>query len=176
MSNSQDLAEIGVMGLRHGGITVADMDASLAFYRDGLGLRVATDTVRDATYQHEALALPFTDIRMVLLEVPGTPGTPGTLIELLEYRGIERMIAASRPCDPATGHLCLEVGDAAAMLARMTARGYRSRSSTVADVDAGPNTGGRMVYLADPDGYWIELLERPGTAVSGATRVAGATR
>ena len=147
-----------VLGLVHGGITVSDMDASLAFYRDGLGLAVELDTVRDATYQHVGLALPFTDIRMVVLVVPGTPAGR---IELLEYRGAARRPAGSEPCDPASAHLCLEVRDAAATLERMTGRGYRSRSPSVVPIDAGANTGGWMVYLADPDGYWIELLQRP---------------
>ena len=152
---------VEVMGLLHGGVTVSDMEASLAFYRDGLGLPVQLDTVRVATYTHEALALPFTDIRMVLLAVPGTAGG---VIELLEYRGAERQPAASRPCDPASSHLCREVRDAAAAYARLTALGYPARSAAAVDVDAGPNTGGRMFYLADPDGYWIELVERPRPA------------
>lgn len=146
-----------ILGAAHAGITVGDMDASLAFYRDGLGLEVEFDVVRDARYQHEVLALPFRDIRMVQLIVRGTGMSR---IELLEYRGAERRPAASEPCDPATGHLCLVVDDGAAMLARMTGLGYRARSAAVVDIDAGANAGGKLVYLADPDGYWVELLER----------------
>ena len=156
---------VEVVGFAHGGITVADMEASLALYRDALGLEVELDTVRDARYQHEALALPFRDIRMVVLVVPGEP--PGR-IELLEYRGADRVAAASRPCDPASGHLCLVVRDVAAAHARLTGLGYQSRSPGVVDVDAGANIGGRLVYLADPDGYWIELLERPAAPRSEA--------
>jgi catechol 2,3-dioxygenase-like lactoylglutathione lyase family enzyme len=32
---------MGVTGFFHAGVTVKDMDASLGFYRDGLGLEVA---------------------------------------------------------------------------------------------------------------------------------------
>jgi catechol 2,3-dioxygenase-like lactoylglutathione lyase family enzyme len=123
-----------------------------------VGHEVEFDLVRDARYQHEVLALPFRDIRMAQLVIPG-PGLGR--IELLEYRGASRNPAASEPCDPATGHLCLVVDDAAAMRERMTSLGYRARSSTVIDIDAGANTGGLLVYLADPDGYWVELLQRP---------------
>ncbi len=158
-SASQPAVEI--MGLMHGGVTVSDMAASLAFYHDGLGLPVAIDTVRVASYTHQALALPFTDIRLVLLTIPGTPGC---FIELLEYRGADGVPAASRPCDAASSHICLEVRDLAAAHARLTSLGYRSRSAAVVDVDAGPNTGGKLVYMADPDGYWIELVERPRMA------------
>jgi hypothetical protein len=43
----------------------------------------------------------------------------------------------------------------------LTALGYRARSARVVDVDSGVNAGGKIVYFADPDGFWVELLERP---------------
>lgn len=150
-----------VMGILHGGVTVSDMDASLAFYRDGLGLSLEVDAIRDTPYLHETLDLPFSAIRYVLLSIPGAPGS---FVELLEYRGTERMPAAARPCDPGSGHLCLRVRDASAAYTQMVGLGYRARSAGPVDVDSGVNTGGRIFYLADPDGYWIELLERPPDA------------
>src|SRR4051812_32755869 len=147
-----------VIGLLHGGITVSDMDASLAFYHEGLGLPVILDAIQDAPYLREMLDLPFTEIRKVLLDVPGVPGN---MVELLEYRGLERMAAAARPCDPGSGHICLQVRDAAAAFERMTELGYRSRSDAIVDVTAGVNAGGRIAYFADPDGFWVELMERP---------------
>lgn len=158
MRRAMSTPVVDVMGILHGGITVSDMDASLAFYRDGLGLPLELDAIRDTAYLHETLALPFTDLRYVLLSIPGAPGS---FVELLEYRGIERMPAAARPCDPGSGHLCLRVRDASAAHARMVALGYRSRSDRAVEVDSGVNVGGKIVYFADPDGYWIELLERP---------------
>ena len=150
----------GVVGILHGGISVSDMDASLAFYRDGLGLPLKLDAMRDTPYLHETLDLPFSEIRYVLLEIPGAPGSS---VELLEYRGLETMPAAARPCDPGSGHLCLQVQDAAAAYARMTSLGYRARSAGVVDIDSGVNAGGKIVYIADPDGFWVELMERPGS-------------
>ena len=35
--------ETGVMGIAHSGVSVSDMDASLAFYRDALGLSIEVD-------------------------------------------------------------------------------------------------------------------------------------
>jgi len=151
--------EPAVIGVHHGGISVSDMDASLAFYRDGLGLEVTLDAIRDAPYLHEALAVPFTALRYVLLKVPDTDG--GAIVELLEYQGAERMPAAARPQDPGNGHLCLQVRVAVALHAHLREMGYRSRSPESVSITAGGNAGGRIVYVADPDGYWVELLERP---------------
>ncbi len=147
-----------VTGFFHGGITVSDMDRSLAFYRDGLGLETAFDRILDGPYLPVVLGLEFTHIRAVYLHIPG-----GGFVELLEYVGIERMSAASRPCDYGAGHLCLYVDDVAAMHARLVAFGFNARSAEVVDITAGPNTGARSCYMTDPDGYAVELFQkRPG--------------
>ncbi len=145
-----------VTGFFHGGITVADMDRSLRFYREGLGLEIEFDRLLDAPYLKEVLSLPFDEIRAVYLRIPG-----GGFVELLEYRGIERMPAAARPCDPGGGHLCLYVDDVAAVHARLVALGFRARSAEVVDITAGPNRGARSCYVPDPDGYAVELFQRP---------------
>jgi catechol 2,3-dioxygenase-like lactoylglutathione lyase family enzyme len=147
-----------VTGHFHAGITVSDMDASLAFYRDGLGLEVEFDVEIDRDYLRTVLALDFTTIRAAYLRIPGTPDQ---FIELLEYRGIERLSAASRPCDPGAGHVCLYVDDVEAMHARLVAQGHRARSATFVELDAGPNRGARSCYMLDPDGYAVELFQRP---------------
>ena len=150
-----------VMGILHGGISVSDMDASLAFYRDGLSLTVEVDAIRDTPYLHETLDLPFSDIRYVLLAIPGAPGS---FVELLEYRGIERFSAASRPCDYGAGHLCFYVDGIDGVFERLSGLGYVARSESVVDITSGPNAGARSVYFADPDGYPVELFQRRPTA------------
>jgi lactoylglutathione lyase len=145
-----------VTGFFHGGITVSDMESSLAFYRDALGLDVAFDRILDADYLRTVLALPLTAMRAVYLHIPG-----GGYVELLEYRGLERMPAASRPCDPGAGHLCLYVEGIDELVQRAQAMGYRGRSDAPVDITSGPNEGARSMYLLDPDGYPIELFQRP---------------
>lgn len=147
-----------ITGFFHGGITVSDMDRSLAFYRDGLGLEMEFDRILDAPYLREVLGLEFESIRAVYLRIPG-----GGFVELLEYRGIERFSAASRPCDHGAGHLCLYVDDVAGMWERLRGFGASARSAGVVDITAGPNAGARSIYTSDPDGYPVELFQkRPG--------------
>lgn len=150
-----------VTGFFHGGITVADMDSSVVFYRDGLGLEVAFDKILDGPYLPVVLDLPLTTIRAVYLHIPG-----GGYVELLEYRGLERLSAASRPCDPGAGHLCLYVVGIDEIWERVSAMGYRSRSGAPVDITAGPNAGARSIYLLDPDGYPIELFQRPPESIA----------
>jgi catechol 2,3-dioxygenase-like lactoylglutathione lyase family enzyme len=145
-----------ITGFFHGGITVRDMDSSTLFYRDALGLELAFDRILESNYLRTMLDLPLSSIRAVYFHIPG-----GGFVELLEYRGVERMTAASRPCDPGAGHLCLYVEGIDELCERIHSMGYRSRSTIPVDITAGPNTGARAIYLLDPDGYHIELLQRP---------------
>ncbi|HYN69697.1 MAG TPA: VOC family protein [Candidatus Eisenbacteria bacterium] len=149
---------MAVTGFFHGGITVRDMDRSLRFYRDGLGLEIEFDTILDADYLKTVLGLAFDHIRAVYLRIPG-----GGFVELLEYVGIERLSAESRPCDYGAGHLCLYVDDVVAAFGRLRGLDFHARSADVVDITAGPNAGARSVYMADPDGYAVELFQkRPG--------------
>jgi lactoylglutathione lyase len=149
---------VAVTGFFHGGVTVRDMDRSLIFYRDGLGLEQEFDRILDAPYLRQVLGLDFDHIRAVYLRIPG-----GGFVELLEYVGIERLPAASRPCDYGAGHLCLYVEDIDALHGRLADLGFAARSEGVVDITAGPNQGARSCYMADPDGYAVELFQRrPG--------------
>jgi lactoylglutathione lyase len=145
---------MAISGFFHGGITVSDIDRSLTFYRDGLGLEIEFDRILDAAYLREVLALGFDDMRAVYLRIPG-----GGFVELLEYRGVERLSAASRPCDYGAGHLCFYVEGIDDVFERLVSLGFRSRSNVV-DITSGPNAGARSVYFADADGYLVELFQR----------------
>jgi catechol 2,3-dioxygenase-like lactoylglutathione lyase family enzyme len=144
-----------VTGFFHAGITVRDMDVSLRFYRDALGLNQQFDKILDADYLRTILAMPFESIRAVYLDIPG-----GGVIELLEYRGLERMSAQSRPADYGAGHLCLYVKDIQAVADALIAAGGTPRSDGPVLITAGPNEGSTGFYLHDPDGYAVELFER----------------
>ncbi len=144
-----------VTGFFHGGITVHEMGRSLVFYRDGLGLELEFDRILDAPYLKTVLGLEFDHIRAVYLRIPG-----GGFVELLEFVGIERLPAISRPCDYGAGHLCLYVDDVQAMHARLAALGFVARSEHIVEITAGPNLGARSCYMIDPDGYAVELFQK----------------
>lgn len=144
-----------ITGFFHAGITVRNLDRSLLFYRDGLGLEQEFDRILAAPYLKEVLGLEFDHIRVVYLRLPG-----GGFVELLEYAGIERMPAASRPADYGAGHLCLYVDDLEALHRHLVGLGYGARSERVVEITSGPNEGARSVYMLDPDGYAVELFQK----------------
>ena len=74
-----------ITGFFHGGIAVSDMERSLAFYRDLLGMEIHFDITVDAVdYVRTLLGIEMRDCRVVYLRVPGSDGV---FVELLEYHG-----------------------------------------------------------------------------------------
>ena len=153
-----------VTGFFHGGVTVSDMDRSLRFYRDGLELEMEFDKKLDGPYLPVVLDLDFSHIRAAYLRIPG-----GGFIELLQYHGIETLSAAARPCDYGAGHLCLYVEGIDEVYERLVGLGYRARAGEVVDITEGPNKGARSLYMLDPDGYPVELLQKRPEAASSTT-------
>jgi len=138
----------------HMGLQVADLDRSVAFYRDILGFEIAFAWNPQAPYIRELVGYPDADIHAAILRLPGSD----VFLELLEYRNVERSPVDTRTANPGTAHIAFFVDDLDALYAALTARGVRSVSAPVTPT-IGPNEGGRAVYLIDPDGIRVELIQ-----------------
>ena len=99
-----------ILETRHVGINVADMDRSLHFWRDVMGLQVEVDMWEEGDYIDTLQNLPDVKVHMVKLRAPD-----GSLIELLKD-----VAHPTAPPDPQRNRLC--------------DRGIRHIAFTVADV------------------------------------------
>jgi lactoylglutathione lyase len=139
----------------HTGFTVSDLERSIAFYRDLLGMHLVHRQDTTAPYVGTVTGFPDVHLKVALLKI--TPDDPHTL-ELLQY--------ASHPAEPTdratnrpgNGHLCFRVDDIHAWYQRLSAHGIEFRSEPV-QITAGVNEGAYAVYLRDPDGFTIELVQ-----------------
>lgn len=144
-----------VTGFWHSGITVSDMDASLAFYVDALGLELIRRQPTSAVAER-IWCMPGAKGDVAFIGIPGTD----TVLELTCFSGVETHPASARPCDPAHGHICLYVEDLDGLYAQLVEQGYTSRAGEVLTIRDGPLTGAKAVYLIDPDGFHVELFEK----------------
>jgi lactoylglutathione lyase len=138
----------------HTGLQVADLARSLAFYRDILGFEIVFAWNPQADYIRELVGYPDADIHAAILRLPGSD----VFLELLEYRNVERAPVDTRTANPGTAHIAFFVDDLDTLFAELTKRGVRSVSAPVTPT-IGPNEGGRAVYLIDPDGIRVELIQ-----------------
>jgi catechol 2,3-dioxygenase-like lactoylglutathione lyase family enzyme len=153
-------------GIHHTGYTVSDLDRSLVFYRDKLGLEVIATQEKQGGYLAAIVGYPDAHVRMAHLRVVGS----GHVVELFEYLAPSSAATNSRePCDVGTSHLCLLVDDLPAFYARLMEAGVDTFVSPPVEVDTGINAGGYALYLRDPDGIPVELFQPPRRAAGEGT-------
>ena len=134
------------MRLLHTMLRVGDLQRSIDFYTQVLGMKLLRTTDRPA----QKYSLAFLGY--------GT-NPEHAEIELTYNHGVERYELGT-----AYGHIAIGVPDVAS-----TCAAVRERAAALGGAvtrEPGPVQGGSTViaFLADPDGYKIELIERPEPA------------
>ena len=143
-----------IVGAHHTAYQVADLARSLAFYRDLLGFELVWQRVNREQYVRTIVGQPEADLHQAMLRFPGSDHH----LELIDYRNVERTPVDTTPVNPGTAHICLLVRDLRAYYDHLVANGVGSVSEPVL-VTSGPNEGRLAVYMIDPDGFRLELLE-----------------
>jgi lactoylglutathione lyase len=144
-------------GVHHLGLTVADIERSVLFYRDVLGLTL----VRRRPHVDSDYVARQTGYDGVVLNVASFRiDEQSPTLELVQYMTHGGPPASAATNQPGISHLCLTVSDLQAAYDDLRARGVMFRSAPVR-ITAGPNMGGLVVYFADPDGYTLEMFQPP---------------
>ena len=144
-----------IIAADHTGITVTDLERSLAFWRDVLGFQLSHRPHQSGKLASEITGVPGAEISIAVLKGYGHK------IELLEYLApSDRTRSALRPCDVGSVHVAFTVDDLDALLERIAASGWHAAGSPQT-LQSGPNAGKRVVYVRDPDGTTIEFMEPP---------------
>jgi lactoylglutathione lyase len=141
-------------GVSHFGIQVADLNRSIAFYRDVLGLELIAHWVRDQEYIQELVGYPGVELQVAVFRFPNSE----SFLEVLEYRNVEKAAIDTSTANPGTAHFCVYVPDLDALHERLVAAGVRFVSG-IKSPTVGPNKGAKAIYMIDPDGIRVELLE-----------------
>ena len=142
--------------VHHVGITVSDIERSILFYRDLLGMQlVARRPCVEEGYVAEQTG--YEGVKLSVASFRVRPDSPNSL-EVVQYLNHTAQPASMSTNQPGVTHLCLLVDDLAAAYKALSAEGVRFRSAPV-QITAGPNKGGRVIYLYDPDDYVLEMFQ-----------------
>ena len=101
------------------------------------------------------LLVPTPAARVRIVHLRGY-GVNFELLEFKEPRGDRRARSLN---EAGSAHLCFVADDLDAELDRLKALGVRPRSPAPVTVVGGPNDGGKGIYLDDPDGNGVEILQ-----------------
>lgn len=153
-----------IKDLWHVGFVVRDLDRSVRFYRDVVGLTLRHRQTQDNEYTSRLLGYDGARIHVAQFDLPvGRGSRSGHILELIEYERPPAEECAAENARITAGHLAFEVDDLDAVRERIEAGGGHFYTEAV-DITAGKNRGGRAVYFRDPDGVSLELLQPPPLA------------
>ena len=124
-----------VRKLLHTRMRVSDMDQTIAFYQDVLGLEVLERKVSPRGSHLAFLAVPNSDELIELCSFP--PSGPVKVQEDLV-------------------HLAFEVDNLDEMIQELT-----RKQIPITDGPTRTKSGSRFIFIDAPDGYEVELIERP---------------
>ena len=161
---------VGVGNLIH---AVGDLERSLAFYRDAIGMELqqaanAAPGPRPYISTAEILRLYVSvgaQYRVGAALVQGSP----MRAELIEFKDLERRATTRRLHDPGSAVLVLTVRDidTAFLQAKFKNATVVTEAGTPIPItdEHGP---GRAVLLQDPDGFFVQLIQRDAPPPPGA--------
>lgn len=147
---------MSVLGVAHYGIYVEDLERVECFYR-ALGFVREFHVERRDSWVGDILGAPGAQIEVAILRHPS-----GAAMELL--RRLDRKWG---PVNTTLNHVALYVEDIRlAISAGLNASVHEKRvnscmvSNRIAEIPDGANKGNKVVYLRDPEGNVVELIER----------------
>jgi glyoxylase I family protein len=140
-----------IKNIRHIGIVVTNMDKSLEFYRDLMGLEPVIDFVEKGEFIATLSNAKGINLRMVKLIA-----ADGGMIELLQYishpqdeRGDNKLY------ETGPTHVAFTVDDVEAIYADWSAKGITCSSKPVTS----PDGKAKLFFCQDPDGTFLELVQ-----------------
>jgi catechol 2,3-dioxygenase-like lactoylglutathione lyase family enzyme len=142
----------------HVSVTCADLDRSLAFYNELLGLPLmdSREISSEESPEHRLIiGLGAVHLRYAAIDLGA-----GAWLELFEYVEPRGVPVAKRTCDPGDVHFALTVDDIWDVHRRLEAAGVETRSQPVA-LARGDWKGVQAFYALDPDGVTVEFIEFP---------------
>ena len=142
--------------VHHVGITVGDLDRSVAFWERLLGRSSRDRRMLQGPQLATMVGYPGIRIESCWIDLPG-----GVALELLRYLDRDEPAYDPGTAHPGNVHVCLHVDHMDAAHDHAVACGARPVSERPIDVAAGPRAGARLAYLRDPDGVTIELVQEP---------------
>lgn len=147
---------MSVSVLDHVSVTVSDMERSLAFYRDLLGMKEVERHRLEGETISKMAGKPGVEMDVVRL---AAPETPGIIVDLQQYLKPAGSVSDASLGDIAHAHVCFGVPDLDAAYRDLQAQGVEFVSEPVS-FDLGWCIVD-VVFLKDPDGFVLELMQVP---------------
>jgi catechol 2,3-dioxygenase-like lactoylglutathione lyase family enzyme len=139
-----------VKGYRHTGIICKDLQKSLIFYQDFLGLEVIQDFWDDSDYMNKITGIENANTHMIKLKADD-----GTVVELLDYVTHPTELIEQEVYNVGACHIAFQVYDIAQAYSKLLENGVRFLSEPVLSSEG----IAKVCFCFDPNNTRIELVE-----------------
>ena len=139
-----------IKDIRHTGIVVGDLKASLYFYRNLLGFRVAKQMEEAGDYIDNISSLRNVKVTTVKMTLPS-----GQMVELLKYHSHPAEQKTREICEVGISHIAFTVDDLDAEYERFKKEGIQFNSPP----QLSPDGYAKVAFCRAPEGTLIELVE-----------------
>ena len=147
--------------LHHVGITVSDVERSLLFWKDFLGVEPRFHKILDASYLSQITGYEGISLDACWIDLPG-----GVVLEILNYMTTDKVPNTDATANPGNVHICFETNNAQKLFDHAKECGARPLTDGPVNVTEGPNKGAMGCYLRDPDGNTLEILQPADSGIS----------
>ncbi len=155
-----------ITGIQHFSWTVSNLEESVSFFRDILGLEVTSIREGRGNRAEKYMQIPGARLRIANVI---TPDFEGGNIELIEYTAPESKKIDMTMCNPGMAHIGLEVDDLQKTYDDFTLKGVEILHPPLWH-DGGVLKGWGAFFFRGPDGITMEVMQRPsGVGVDPAT-------
>jgi catechol 2,3-dioxygenase-like lactoylglutathione lyase family enzyme len=136
----------------HTSITVSNLERSMAFYREILGLELLYTRESSGEGLSKGVGVENAHLKIAMFRVGDDS------LELIEYVTPKCQSKGIRPCDVGSMHVAFQVKDIDEMGRRLNTHGYYFNAPP-RHISEGPMKGWVWAYFKDPDGAQLELVE-----------------
>ncbi len=139
-----------IKNIRHTGIVVSNLDKTLHFYRDILGLKIKREMIESGKYIDSLSGLKEVRVKTIKMSADD-----GNLIELLYYGSHPRKSINRDICDIGYSHIAFTVENLGYEYKRLKEKGIKFNCTP----QISPDGKAKVVFCRDPEGNLIELVE-----------------
>jgi len=140
-----------VLGVYHTNFTVSDIDRSVAFYRDILGMELLEQVEASGQTVETILGMPGARLKIAFLKAGDQ------MLELFEYLSPKGKLYDRSTCDVGPCHVAFFVADIHEAYKTFSDKGVPFKSAPQA-VEMGGEAHWAC-YMTDPDGITLELYQ-----------------
>ena len=139
-----------VIGYRHTGIIVKNMEQSLHFYRDILGLKVIQDFYDDSEYINKITGITNANVHMIKLKAED-----GTILEILNYINHPTELVEQPIYNVGASHVAFQVENADRAYEILRENGIK----IISEPALSSEKIAKVFFCLDPNEVRVELVE-----------------